>query len=378
MLTIFFTYDKIIKLKKKEDGKMRFVHIADMHFDAPFTSLNSKEHLGDKRRLEQRSAFKRVIDYIKENKIEYLLIAGDLYEHEYVRKSTIDYIARLFREIPETKIFISPGNHDPYIKNSYYDTYEFGDNVYIFRNPNIERYEDENVNIYGMAFNEFYMNTSPLENTVLPFSNKPSVLIAHCDLNGSKDAEGFCYNPILESKLNSIGFDYCAIGHVHKNNIDNKNRIYYPGSTISLGFDELGNHGMIVGEITKDKFNMTFIDLDERSFEELEISVDDLQSKEDLIEKILNYIYSELTMYKIILVGNRNFEINTREILRALEKTNILKVKDKTKVNYDLEELSKQNNLKGIFVKEVLDMYNKGLCTEEEYQKAIEIGLDAM
>ena len=83
-------------------------------------------------------------------------------------------------------------------------------------------------------------------------------------------------------------------------------------------------------------------------------------------------------MYKIILVGNRNFEINTREILRALEKTNILKVKDKTKVNYDLEELSKQNNLKGIFVKEVLDMYNKGLCTEEEYQKAIEIGLDAM
>ena len=119
MLTIFFFFFKIIKIKKKEDGKMRFVHIADMHFDAPFTSLNSKEHLGDKRRLEQRSAFKRVIDYIKENKIEYLLIAGDLYEHEYVRKSTIDYIARLFREIPQTKIFISPGNHDPYIKNSY-------------------------------------------------------------------------------------------------------------------------------------------------------------------------------------------------------------------------------------------------------------------
>ena len=71
------------------------------------------------------------------------------------------------------------------------------------------------------------------------------LLLAHCDLNGSKDKEGFSYNPILESKLNSIGFDYCAIGHVHKNNLDNKNKIYYPGSTISLGFDELGKHGMI-------------------------------------------------------------------------------------------------------------------------------------
>ena len=35
-------------------------------------------------------------------------------------------------------------------------------------------------------------------------------------------------------------------------------------------------------------------------------------------------------------------------------------------------------NLKGIFVKEVLDMYANGLCTEEEFQKAIEIGLEAM
>lgn len=357
---------------------MRFVHIADMHFDAPFTSLNPKEGLGDKRRLEQRNAFKRVIEYIKENKIEYLLISGDLYEHEYVKKSTIDYIAKLFSQIPETKIFISPGNHDPYIKNSYYNTYEFGDNVYIFRNSNIERYEDENVNIYGMAFNEFYMNESPLENIVLPYSNKPSVLLAHCDLNGSKDKEGFSYNPILESKLNSIGFDYCAIGHVHKNNISNQNRIYYPGSTISLGFDELGNHGMIVGEVTKDKFNMTFIELDERNFEELIITVDEIYSKEELIEKILNYSYNEMTMYKIILAGNRNFEINTRDILRAVSQTNILKVKDKTKLNYNLEELSKQNNLKGIFIKEVLNMYNQGLCTEEEYQKAIEIGLEAM
>ena len=46
---------------------MKFVHIADMHFDAPFTSLNSKENLGDKRRLEQRNVFKKIIDFIKEN-----------------------------------------------------------------------------------------------------------------------------------------------------------------------------------------------------------------------------------------------------------------------------------------------------------------------
>ena len=233
---------------------MKFVHFADMHFDAPFTSLNQKEGLGEKRRLEQRNILKKIIDYIKENRVEYLFIPGDLYEHEYAKKSSIEYIIDLFSEIPNTKIFIAPGNHDPYIKESFYDKYNFGENVYIFHKSNLEKYEDKNVTIYGMAFTEFYMNESPLENMQIEDKNKLNILVAHLDLNGSRDKEGFSYNPILESKLSKIGFDYIACGHVHKNNIENnKTKIYYPGSTISLGFDELGEHGMIVRRCFKRK-----------------------------------------------------------------------------------------------------------------------------
>lgn len=357
---------------------MKFAHIADMHFDVPFTSLNAREDLGEKRRLEQRNVFKRIIEFIKENDIGYLFISGDLYEHEYVKKSTIEYIGKLFSEIPNTKIFITPGNHDPFIKNSYYNTYEFGENVYIFSNSMLEKYEDENVNIYGMAFTEFYMNESNLEKVTIPSSDKPNILIAHCDLNGSKDDEGFSYNPILESKLNALKFDYAALGHIHKTNFEKGNTKIYPGSTISLGFDELGKHGMVVGQIINKSLDIEFVKLDNREFIELEIEVDNFYSKEDLIEGIINLNLNQNNMYKIILIGKRNFEINTREILRAVSIENVLKIKDCTKINYNLEELSKQKNLKGIFIKEVIKMYEAGLCTEEEYQKAIEIGLDAM
>ena len=54
---------------------MKFVHIADMHFDVPFTTLNKNE-LGNSRRLDQRKALKKIIEYIKENKIEYLFNTG--------------------------------------------------------------------------------------------------------------------------------------------------------------------------------------------------------------------------------------------------------------------------------------------------------------
>ena len=119
---------------------MKFVHIADIHFDSPFINLSDRESLGDMKRLEQRKVFKKVIDYIKENNIKYLFISGDLYEQKYIRKSTIEYINNLFKEIAKTKIYISPGNHDPYIKNSYYNRFTWSENVHIF-NSKIERIE---------------------------------------------------------------------------------------------------------------------------------------------------------------------------------------------------------------------------------------------
>ena len=61
---------------------MKFAHVADMHFDTAFTSLESKKELGDLRRLEQRDVFKKMIEKIKQREIPYLFISGDLYEQK--------------------------------------------------------------------------------------------------------------------------------------------------------------------------------------------------------------------------------------------------------------------------------------------------------
>ena len=99
---------------------MKFVNVADVHFDIPFRKISDRAGLGRERRIDQRKAFKRVIEFVKENNVDYLFIAGDLYEHEYIQESTIEYINNLFKTIKDTKIYITPGNHDPRIKNSYY------------------------------------------------------------------------------------------------------------------------------------------------------------------------------------------------------------------------------------------------------------------
>ena len=360
---------------------MKFVHIADMHFDSPFVNLSDKDGLGDLRRLDQRKAFKKVIEYIKTNNIEYLFISGDLYEQKYIKKSTIEYINNLFKEIPKTKIFIAPGNHDPYIKNSYYNKFYWNDNVIIFTSK-IEKIETEDANIYGFGFNDFYCKDCGIDNIEIPEKNKLNILVIHGALNGgsSEDKE---YNPMSKNTLETQGWDYVALGHIHK--LDYKTqenqRIVYPGSTVSLGFDELGSHGMIVGELNKEEIKLQFVPIDEAEFKVCNLDVTEIISKEELIEKINELKFKNNNFIEINLIGKRNFEIDKYEIYKMISNEQIIKIKNSTKINYNLEKLANETTLKGLFAKEMLNKLNdENISTEERkiVERAVEIGLDAL
>ncbi len=360
---------------------MKFIHIADMHFDSPFVNLSDKENLGDLRRLEQRRVFKKIIEYIKENDIKYLFISGDLYEQKYIKKSTIEYINNLFKEIPNTKIFIAPGNHDPYVKNSYYNKFNWNENVKIFTSK-IEKVELEDANIYGFGFDNFYCKNSGIESIEVENKNELNILVIHGSLDGG-NIENSEYNPISRKMLKEKGFDYVALGHIHKldYNQEENQRIVYPGSMVSLGFDELGEHGMIVGDLNKDEINLEFIPLNETEFELQEIDVTEINFKEELIERINELEFKENNLIEIILVGKRNFEIDRYDLYKLISNDKIIKIKNKTKINYDLNKLSNENTLKGLFAKKMLEKLNKDNLLDEDrdiIEKAIEIGFEAL
>ncbi len=123
--------------------------------------------------------------------------------------------------------------------------------------------------------------------------------------------------------------------------------------------------------------NLEFIQIDKKEFVEKELDISDIISEEELIEKINSEKYDENKYYKLILVGNRRFEINTNKILKNIIQNNIIKIKDKTNLKIDLENLSKQSNLKGIFVKNLLEKIEEHPEDKEKILKAIEIGLSA-
>ena len=340
---------------------MKFIHMADMHFDSPFVNLSQKETLGDIRRLKQRDALKKIIEYIKQ--------------------STIEYMNNLFKEIPNTKIFISPGNHDPYLKSSYYNTFKWSDNVKIF-NSKIEKIETKDVNIYGYGFNDFYCHDSGLKEFELENSEKLNVLVIHASLDGGWDDERI-YNPISSKLLKEKGFDYVALGHIHKldyNSYENQ-RIVYPSSPIALGFDEIGEHGVIEGDLEKEKIELKFIKIDDEEFVKKELNITEINSKEELIEKINSIEIKNNQYVEIVLLGSRNFEINIYDLLKYIFNNRIIKIKDNTKIAYDLKNIANENTLKGIFAKEMINkLNNENISIEEKeiIERAIEIGFEAL
>lgn len=357
---------------------MKFVHMADMHFDTSFTTLTNKADLGDKRRLDQRQAFNKIINIIKENNIPFLFIAGDFYEHEYIRQSTIDYINNLFKEIPNTHVFISPGNHDPFLKNSFYSKYKWNENVHIF-GPNISVVELEGIDVYGYGFDDFYYTNNELESFNLKNPDKVNVLVAHGTLNASNTLEKV-YNPISEKLIKEKGFDYVALGHIHKldyNTYENQ-RIVYCGSTISMGFDELGEHGILIGDITKNELNIEFVPVDNSEFIINEIDVTDLLDLDELASKLNEIESEENKYYKISLIGKRNFEIDLFKLKKLILNNNIIKIKDYTKMNYDLEKIMKEDTLRGLFVKEIMEKMNNNPEDREVLESALEIGFEIL
>ena len=137
---------------------------------------------------------------------------------------------------------------------------------------------------------------------------------------------------------------------------------------------------MIVGEIINNDLKLEFLQLDEELFTKRELNVDNISSKEELIEKIDCLEIPSNEYVEIVLTGGRNFEINKYDILKFIQNNRIIKIKDETRIAIDLEKISKESTLRGLFIKEMLEkMENETEVDKKEIlEKAIEIGLDAL
>jgi exonuclease SbcD len=359
---------------------IKFLHCADLHLDMPFTSLGVSGNKSTVRREDIKKTFRRIIDTARNEEVDILLIAGDLYEHEYARKSTINFVNDCFYEISDIKVVISPGNHDPYVSNSFYKNYSWSPNVSILssQQPNI-RIGDVAC-VHGCGFTGFQEARSLIDGISDVDANMINILLIHgtVGLEFTKEA----YNPMTVDELDSLGMDYIALGHFHNRFAEagKFGNIYNPGSAEPLGFDETGRHGVFVGTISKPEGEMCvcdvhFVELNSRSYTVMEIDVSGCTTVDRVADRMARALRGQSIdrkhLLNVTLKGfvDNGVSIDVQQLQSYFEdKVFFMKIKDETSSDYNFEEIIKEPGLRGLFVRKAFSLIDQ---TADERRKKL-------
>ena len=94
------------------EGIIKFIHTGDIHLGVQFSNVSFSREKAVDRRLEIWSTFQRIVEYSIEEDVDFLFIAGDLFEGDYFTIGDINRVRDILAMANNVNILISAGNHD--------------------------------------------------------------------------------------------------------------------------------------------------------------------------------------------------------------------------------------------------------------------------
>ena len=359
---------------------VRILHCGDLHIGASETFLGER---APSRRMEGLLTFERIVDIAEKSGVELVLISGDLFDSNKIENIFFERVMEKVSSVPQITFVYSAGNHDPYNFDSPFFNRKIPVNFNVMPTNDSVIEINGNLKVYGKSFSEI-LQKGEERFSIEADRNTVNIMCIHGEYGFGKDQ-----NPITGDFVINSGMDYIALGHLHKRTLPAKvgnTYIAYCGCPEGLGFDELGEKGVYIGEIDKNRCDLEFVATSKRIHTVMKIDVSGLSSTTEIFDKILSQIKNEYgenfgdNLYKIELSGevSQDVAVNTAEIAERLKEiTYFAKVIDKTTVKIDLEKISNEMSLKGVFVRKMLEKAENEPHNKEQIQAALKLGLKA-
>ena len=367
---------------------IKFLHCADLHLDSPLAALDPRR--AQVRRNEFRAAFTSLTLYAKMNKLDFLLISGDLFDSEFVSKETIALLKREFAGIPDCEVIIAPGNHDPYTPTSFYRRADFTPNVHIFDTDELSCFDfpEKNTSVYGYAFTSTELDQCPFAGTHPTDRSKINILMAHGEIGKSVSTN--C--PIPNDALASTGYDYAALGHYHDfSGVKQLGTTYYAysGCLEGRGFDESGEKGAVIGMADKSgghlEFGAKFIRFSKVHYESARLDITGCRTNADVVGMLAGMIaekkFGDDNALRVRLTGSVAGELRISEdfIASQFPRLFLLELDDDTLPLLDAEKLKRDPTIRGAFYETLRPMLESRDESERELAaSALRYGLAAI
>ncbi|MBV9999507.1 MAG: DNA repair exonuclease [Verrucomicrobia bacterium] len=269
---------------------MKFVHAADIHLDSPLRGLERYEGAPvHDLRSATRKAFEKLVDLCLEEKTDFLLIAGDLYDGDWHDYNTGLFFSRQMSRLREAQIavFLIRGNHDAESKIT--RQLRLPDNVHSFaaREAQTMRLEHLGVALHGRSFATQAMTENLSLSYPAPLEGLFNIGILHTSADGRPGHEN--YAPCSQNDLAAKGYSYWALGHIHRREVLSTGEpwIVFPGNLQGRHIRETGEKGCTLVSVNDN--HETVIEhrvLDVVRWYECDLDVSGLNATDDLLARV--------------------------------------------------------------------------------------------
>jgi exonuclease SbcD len=229
---------------------MKFIHTADIHLDSPLSGLAAyKDAPVELLRNVTRDAFTRLVDVAIEEAVDFMVIAGDLYDGSWKDYNTGHFfcreMGRLNQATPSIPVYLLFGNHDA--ESEMTRKLMLPLNVYTFesRKATTFRIDTLQVALHGRSYKEAATLDNLATSYPVPVAGWLNIGVLHTALEGYAAHPN--YAPCSLAELAAKGYDYWALGHVHEHAILLKDPwVVFPGNLQGRHIRETGARGAML------------------------------------------------------------------------------------------------------------------------------------
>jgi len=275
---------------------IKLLHTADLHLDSPLKSLALKdERLREQVQTATRTALKRLVQFGIDEGVSALLFAGDLFDGKERSTKTAAFLVSEMDRLREAgiSVFYVKGNHDA--ENPVAGAFELPANVHVFdgRGGKIQLAGDD-VWIHGVSFRDKHAPESLLPKYDPPVAGAINIGIMHTSISGAKGHDP--YAPCTLSELRNHGFDYWALGHVHKRQIHSSEPwIVMAGTPQGRDIGEAGPKSATLLKIDGSRIELEEVSVAPVEFRLSHCDVSGVADDDDLRKCIRAHLRSEAT-----------------------------------------------------------------------------------
>lgn len=275
----------------------KFIHAADIHLDSPLRGLSRYDAAPvDAIRGASRRAFENLIQHAIEEKVAFILLAGDIYDGDWKDYSTGIFLSQQIGKLKahHIHVFAVLGNHDA--ANKMTKALDSPSNMTILAHRKVEKMHlaDLGVMIHGRSFSAQHIHDNLVTDFAPATKDLFNIGLLHTSLDGR---EGHApYAPCSIDDLRSKGYHYWALGHVHKYElVAQAPWIVFPGCIQGRHIHETGAKGCVLVTVSEGEVSSVEpVALDVLRWVLCRVDVTDTAALREVWERIRQAIASEL------------------------------------------------------------------------------------